>query len=289
MTQAFFDLLRLLDLKEVEPDVFQGTSPQVGLVRVFGGLVVSQALVASSRTVTGKSPHSLHCYFLLPGDPKLPIRYEVERLRDGTSFGTRRCVAKQNGRTIFILSASFQIQEVGLDFAPQMPRVAMPEDLPGLDTIRQSLGAALPDGVRRYLERDRPIELRPVDSLRFSPPRPDAPQRTGQRIWLRAKGQLPDDPALHRAILAYMSDMALLDTAAVPHHRSVFDGSLQVASLDHAIWFHRHFRADEWLLYDEEALSTQGARGLCRGSLFSYDGHLVATVLQEGLIRQKAP
>ena len=288
MSHALTDLLARLDLQEIEVDVFSGTSPQSGLLRVFGGLVVSQALVAASRTVSGRSPHSLHSYFLLPGDPAKPIRYEVERLRDGGSFSARRCVAKQDERTIFILTASFQSEEEGFDYAPSMPDVAQPDALADLEGLKAALGNKLPEGVRRYLERERPVDLRVVDLKRFAPKPAGAPPRTGQRIWMRAKGSLPDDPALHRAVLAYISDMTLLDVSLVPHDSSVFDGKVQAASLDHAIWFHRPFRADDWMLYDAEAQSTQGARGLCRGRLFSSSGHLIATTMQEGLIRPKA-
>lgn len=288
MSQALADLLTRLDVQEIEPDVFLGTSPEAGIMRIFGGLVVSQALVATTRTVKGRTPHSLHSYFLLPGDPTKPVRYEVERLRDGGSFSARRCVARQGDRTIFILTASFHTEETGLDYAPTMPRVPAPDALPDLAAMASTVGAAFPEGVRRYLQRERPIELRLVDPSRFAPRKADAPRRIGQRIWMRAKGTLPDDPTVHRAVLAYLSDMTLLDVSLVPHDQSVFDGHMQVASLDHSIWFHRPFRADGWMLYDEEAQSTQSARGLCRGSLYSADGHLIATVMQEGLIRPKA-
>ena len=288
MSQALADLLTRLDLQEIEQDVFSGTSPQAGLVRVFGGLVVAQALVAVSRTVPERPPHSLHSYFLLPGDPTKPIRYEVERLRDGGNFSARRCVAKQDGRTIFALTASFHAYENGLDYAPDMPDVPKAESLPDLAGLMAALGDKMPDGVRRYLERERPIDLRIIDLNRFAQRAAGTPPRTGQQIWMRAKGSLPDDPAIHRAILAYLSDMTLLDTTLVPHDSSVFDKKFQAASLDHAVWFHRPLRADEWMLYDKEAQSTQGARGLSRGRLFSASGELIATTMQEGLIRPKA-
>lgn len=288
MSHSLADLLTRLDLQQIETDVFSGTSPQAGFVRVFGGLVVAQALMAVSRTVPERPPHSLHSYFLLPGDPAKPITYEVERLRDGGSFSSRRCVAKQDGRTIFALTASFQTLEDGFDFAPTMPDVPKPEALLDLAGLKAALGDHLPEGVRRYLERERPIDLRIVDLKRFAPRPAGAPPRTGQKIWMRAKGALPDDPAIHRGVLAYLSDMTLLDVSLVPHDSSVFDGKVQAASLDHAIWFHRPFRADEWMLYDAEAQSTQGARGLCRGRLFSASGQLIATTMQEGLIRPKA-
>ena len=197
-------------------------------------------------------------------------------------------MAKQDERTIFILTASFQSEEKGFDYAPSMPDVAQPDALADLEGLKAALGNKLPEGVRRYLERERPVDLRVVDLKRFAPKPAGAPPRTGQRIWMRAKGSLPDDPALHRAVLAYISDMTLLDVSLVPHDSSVFDGKVQAASLDHAIWFHRPFRADDWMLYDAEAQSTQGARGLCRGRLFSSSGHLIATTMQEGLIRPKA-
>ncbi|MDB5644002.1 MAG: acyl-CoA thioesterase [Hyphomicrobiales bacterium] len=289
MSTAFQDLLTILDLERIEKNIFRGTSPDVGWQRVFGGLVVSQALVAASRTVEHRAPHSLHCYFLLPGDPSVPIVYEVERVRDGASFSTRRCVAVQHGRTIFVLSASFQVEEAGLEHFSPMPAVPPPEDLPGVEAILASLGSQLPEGVRRYFERQRPIELRPVDLSRFAPGDPGQPRPATQRIWMRAAGRLPDDPSIHRAVLAYLSDMTLLDTSLVSHGRSVFDGSMQVASLDHSLWFHRPFRADEWLLYDQESPNASGARGLCRGSLFNRQGELIASVMQEGLIRHKAP
>jgi acyl-CoA thioesterase-2 len=287
MSDPIAELLSILDLEQIEDNIFRGRSPQVGWQRVFGGLVISQALVAASRTVKGRNPHSLHCYFLLPGDPSVPIVYEVERVRDGRSFTTRRCVAVQHGRTIFVLSASFQIDEVGPEHSLAMPDVPKPEALPGIEQLKRALGDQMPDGVRRYLDRERPIEFRPVDASRYAPGAMGTARRPSQQIWMRASGALPDDPAMHRAVLAYLSDMTLLDTALVAHGKSVFDGSSQVASLDHAIWFHRPFRADEWMLYDQESPNAGGARGLTRGSLFTAEGHLIASVMQEGLIRPK--
>lgn len=283
MSTASHQLLSILDLEQIEKNIFRGTSPDTGWQRVFGGLVISQALVAASRTVEGRAPHSLHGYFLLPGDPSTPIVYQVERVRDGSSFSTRRCVAVQHGRTIFVLSASFQIEESGPEHSDAMPDAPMPEDLASAKDLARQFGDKAPEAVRRYFERERPIDLRPVDASRYlgGP----APRESRQRIWMRACGELPDDPAIHRAVLAYLSDMTLLDTALVVHGRSVFDGSMQVASLDHALWFHRPFRADDWLLYDQDSPNANGARGLCHGRLFTRDGALVATVMQEGLIR----
>jgi acyl-CoA thioesterase-2 len=254
---------------------------------VFGGLVIAQALVAAARTVEDRTPHSLHCYFLLPGDPSAPIIYDVERLRDGRSFTTRRCVAIQHGSPIFTLSASFQVAETGLEHAIAMPAVPRPEDLPSEADLMQRYGAHLPAGVRRYLERERPLELRPVDPSRYLKRPGEAAPDPIQSVWIRASAPLPDDPAVHRAVLAYLSDMTLLDTALVAHNRSLFEPDLQVASLDHALWFHRPFRADEWLLYAQDSPSTSGARGLTRGSMFTTDGRLIASVAQEGLIRQR--
>ena len=287
MTDSVAKLLEILDLERVEENIFRGRSPQVGWQRVFGGLVISQALVAASRTVEGRAPHSLHCYFLLPGDPSIPIVYEVERVRDGRSFTTRRCVAVQHGRTIFVLSASFQIDEPGLEHSVAMPDVPTPESLAGLDELKRAFGENIPAAVKRYFDRERPIEFRPVDPTRYSSGAQDRPRAPAQRIWMRASARLPDDPAIHRAVLAYLSDMTLLDTALVSHGRSVFDGATQVASLDHAIWFHRPFRADEWMLYDQESPNASGSRGLTRGSLYTREGQLIASVMQEGLMRPK--
>jgi acyl-CoA thioesterase-2 len=289
MPNAIAELIAILDLERIELNIFRGRSPQVGWQRVFGGLVISQALVAASRTVEGRNPHSLHCYFLLAGDPSIPIVYEVERVRDGRSFATRRCTALQHGRAIFVLSVSYQVDEEGLEHALPMPDVPPPEDLAGVEEIKKAFGDQMPDGVRRYFDRERPIEFRPVDISRYAPEASSLARRPSQQIWMRASGRLPDDPAIHRAVLAYLSDMTLLDTALVSHGRSVFDGTTQVASLDHSLWFHRSFRADEWMLYDQESPNANGARGLCRGSLFSRDGRLIASVMQEGLMRPQAP
>jgi acyl-CoA thioesterase II len=285
MSSAIENLLAILDLEKIEENIFRGRSPQVGWQRVFGGLVIAQALVASARTVAGRAPHSLHGYFLLPGDPAVPIIYEVDRIRDGKSFTTRRCNAIQHGRAIFSLSASFQIEEPGLEHAFSMPKVPLPESLPSETEMLERFGSAMPEAIRRWFTRDRPIEVRPVDLTRYVRHQAGAPE---QNIWLRASGPLPDDPAIHRAVLAYLSDMTLLDVALGAHGHSIFDNELQVASLDHALWFHRPFRADEWLLYSQDSPNSGGARGFTRGLLFSHDGRLVASVVQEGLIRPKS-
>ncbi len=282
MSNAIEELLAILDLERIEENIFRGRSPQVGWQRVFGGLVVAQALVAAARTVEGRAPHSLHGYFLLPGDPAVPIVYEVDRIRDGKSFTTRRCNAIQHGRAIFSLSASFQIEEFGLEHAVSMPKVPLPESLPSEFEMLQRFGAVMPEAIRRWFAQDRPIEVRPVDLPRYMRHEASAPE---QYVWLRASGPLPSDPAIHRAVLAYLSDMTLLDAVLGAHGHSVFDSGLQVASLDHALWFHRPFRADAWLLYAQDSPTSCGARGFARGLLFTDDGRLVASVVQEGLIR----
>ncbi len=282
MPGAIDDLLNILDLEQIEQNVFRGHSPQVGWQRVFGGLVIAQALVAAMRTVAGREPHSLHAYFLLPGDPAVPILYEVDRIRDGGSFTTRRCIAIQHGRAIFALSASFQVREQGLDHAFPMPDVPAPEDLPSEAELYAQFGGMFPEPMRRWFSQERPIEIRPVDLAHYLGHKLATP---AQYVWVRASGRLPDDTAIHRAVLAYVSDMTLLDTALVAHGRTIFEPELQVASLDHALWFHRPFRADDWLLYAQDSPNSSGARGLTRGLLFARDARLIASVAQEGLIR----
>ena len=285
MPGAIDTLLSILDLEPLEHNLFRGLSPQVGWQRVFGGQVIGQALVAAARTVEGRIAHSLHGYFMLPGDPKVPILYEVDRIRDGKSFTTRRVVAIQHGRAIFSMSVSFQADEAGLDHQIPMPEVPVPEELPSESDIARLYLEGAPEPVRRYWERERPIELRPVDLRHYLGREPLEPS---QHVWVRATGKLPEDPEIHRCVLAYASDMTLLDTSLFPHGRGVFDPDLQGASLDHALWFHRPFRADEWLLYAEDSPSASGGRGFTRGSLFSRDGRLVASVAQEGLIRVRS-
>lgn len=284
MTSAVQDLLAILDLETLEQNLFRGRSPQVGWQRVFGGQVIGQALVAASRTVEGRSPHSLHGYFLLPGDPKVPIIYDVERIRDGRSFTTRRVKAIQHGQPIFTLSASFHIDEPGLSHQMAMPDVPKPDQLPSESDIRERVMPLMPDPVRAYFERERPIELRPVEFKRYM-------TRDGLKpyfnVWIRATGALPNDPAIHQAVLAYASDMTLLDSTLVAHGRTVFEREIQAASLDHALWFHRPFRADEWLLYAQDSPFAGGARGFARGSIYALNGTLVASVAQEGLIRHR--
>lgn len=287
MNPAVQDLLSILDLEPLEVNLFRGRSPQVGWQRVFGGQVIGQALVAACRTVDDieeRPPHSLHGYFLLAGDPKVPIIYEVDRIRDGRSFTTRRVVAIQHGRAIFSMSASFHVSEPGLEHQAAMPEVPAPEELPSDAEIRDRVLSMMPDPIRRYFERERLVELRPVEFERYLGKKfPDG----RFHIWMRTTGALPVTPAIHRCVLAYASDLSLLDAALVPHGRTVFEKSIMAASLDHALWFHRPFKADEWLLYSQDTPSAGGARGFARGLIFSRDGTLVASVAQEGLVRER--
>ncbi|MCC6887078.1 MAG: acyl-CoA thioesterase II [Hyphomicrobiales bacterium] len=279
-------LLEVLDLEQIEVNLFRGRSPQVTWQRVFGGQVIGQALVAACRTVAigERLPHSLHAYFLLPGDPKVPIVYDVERVRDGASFTTRRVKAIQHGQPIFIMSVSFHRDETGFAHQARMPQVPQPEQLPSESELRERVLPMMPEPVRRYYERERPIELRPVEYGRYL----GKVIEDGRfNVWIRATGRLPDEPAIHQCVLAYASDMTLLDSALTPHGRSVFEKSMMAASLDHALWLHRPFRADDWLLYAQDSPNMAGARGFSRGLIFARDGTLVASVAQEGLVRER--
>jgi acyl-CoA thioesterase II len=277
---ALDDLLKILDLEAIEVNIFRGVSPDENRQRVFGGQVAGQALVAATRTVeTGRHVHSLHAYFLRPGDPSLPILYEVDRIRDGKSFTTRRVVAIQHGRAIFNLQASFHVQEPGEDYQPRMPLDVPPaESLPDFRTRM----APYKDKIGEWYDRPRPIDLRHVGDDPFE--RRGTPTY-GQQVWLRADGRLPDDPTLHACIVTYASDMTLLDTTILPFGLSWETSNMQMASLDHAMWFHRPFRADEWLLYDQHPISTGGSRGLAGGAIYTADGSLAVSVVQEGLVR----
>ena len=281
MTDALQDLIELLDLEPIEVNIFRGVQPDEDRQRVFGGQVAGQALVAAARTVEepGRHVHSLHAYFLRPGDPSVPILYEVDRLRDGRSFTTRAVVAIQHGRPIFNLQASFHDAEPGLDhYMPAPEGVPAPDTLPDFRTRMEPHRQRLGD----WYDRPRPIDTR------FVPPdpasEPDATSDT-QTVWMRADGTLPDDPVLHACIVTYASDMTLLDTSLRPFGMSSFKDNLMMASLDHAMWFHRPFRADDWMLYHQRALSTSSARGLSAGSIYNTEGQLVVSVVQEGLIR----
>ena len=282
MSAAVANLLEILDLEPLERNLYRGRSPQVGWQRVFGGQVIGQALVAATRTVEKRPVHSLHGYFIRPGDPAVPIVYQVERLRDGGSFTTRHVTAIQHGAPIFTMSASFHAREDSLDHQIPMPKAPAPEDLPSEKELRDHYLETAPDNVKAYWQRERPIELRPTD-FRHYVSRDVLPPR--QQVWVRTTGALPDDPAIHAAVLAYASDMTLLDTALFAHGRSVFDKELQLASLDHAMWFHRPFRVDDWLLYDQDSPSASGGRGFGRGSIYTRSGELVVSTAQEGLTR----
>jgi acyl-CoA thioesterase-2 len=283
MGDALDGLLELLDLEPIEVNIFRGVSPDEERQRVFGGQVAGQALVAAGRTVADdRRVHSLHAYFLRPGDPHIPILYEVDRIRDGKSFTTRRVVAIQHGQAIFHLSASFHVDEDGFDHADPMPDVPRPEDLP---TFQERV-AAMGDDVPEWFMRPRPIDTRNVQEPWRTEGREAGEPR--QQVWMRADGRLPDDPMLHACVLAYASDMTLLDSILLPHRNVQWEG-LMMASLDHAMWFHRPFRADEWFLYDQASPSASGARGLARGSIFREDGVLAVSVMQEGLVRPVGP
>jgi acyl-CoA thioesterase II len=279
---ALASLLSLLDLEPIDSNIFRGVSPKDRWQRVFGGQVLGQGLVAASRTVEGRNCHSLHAYFLRAGDPKTPILYEVDRSRDGASFSARRVVAIQKGEPIFTMSASFVAAENGLEHQMAMPDVPAPEGLKSERQWRMEILADLPEHARGWFLRARPIEIRPVDPPnRFAKGKHEA----RQIVWFRAVGALPELPALHQCVLAYASDMTLLDTSLLPHGYNLFTNDLQLASLDHAMWFHRPFRADEWLLYVQQSPSAAGSRSFNRGEIFRRDGALVASVAQEGLIR----
>jgi acyl-CoA thioesterase-2 len=280
MATDISSLISVLDLEQLEVNLFRGYSPQNNWKRVFGGQVVGQALVAAARTVEDRLTHSLHSYFLLGGDPKVPIIFEVDRIRDGGSFTTRRVVAIQHGHAIFSMAVSFHKEETGFSHQFAMPDVPDPDTLPTEEELKDKV----PESMRRMWMMDRPVELRPVNLDRYA--------LTGkadqiQKIWFRTKGSLPDDKRLHQCALAYASDFTLLHAALVQHGRPPFDPGLMMASLDHAVWFHRDFRADEWLLYVQDSPSAEGARAFTRGTIYDRRGVLVASVAQEGLIRIK--
>ena len=278
MSEPLEDLLQLLDVEPIEVNIFRGRQTDEVRLRTFGGLVAAQALVAAARTVDPAKPiHSLHAYFLRPGDPKRPILYNVDRIRDGRSFATRRVVAIQHGEAIFNLSASFHIHEDGVSHSVPMPESVDPETLPTF--VERYKKFANQD----WYQRPRPIDLRHVsDSARLTTgPRP--PQ---QQCWFKTVGPLPDDPLLHACVIAYASDMSLLDSILLPHNLDWEDGAMMGVSLDHAMWFHRPSRADDWLLYDQESNVSFGARGLAKGEIWNRQGELVVSVVQEGLIRK---
>ncbi|UHS57769.1 acyl-CoA thioesterase II [Agrobacterium vaccinii] len=285
-TAPLQNLISTLDLEKLEENLFRGTSPQVGWQRVFGGQVIAQALMAAQRTVAeDRFVHSLHAYFMRPGDPKVPIIYQVDRIRDGASFATRRIVAIQHGHAIFSMSASFQIDETGFDHQAQIPDVPQPEQLMSEEQMRDAFLAKAPPAIKKYWENKRPIEIRPVSLTHYISKEKLEPY---QNVWVRAVGDVPADRHYQAAVLAYLSDMTLLDTSLYAHGTTIFDPAVQAASLDHAMWFHRPCKLDDWLLYTQDSPSASGARGLTRGNLFTRDGILVASMAQEGLIRKLA-
>jgi len=286
MSSAMRELLSILDLERLEHNLFRGRSPQTAWQRVFGGQTIGQALVAAQRTVDpSRRVHSLHGYFMRPGDTKVPIVYEVDRIRDGLSFNTRRVVAIQHGHAIFSLEASFQLVEDGLDHQVAMPLdVPPPEDLLTQRELLEAMGS-VPDVIRRFWARERPLEIKPVGIEHYVSREKLPPQ---QNIWIRATGPVPGEWPIQSAVLAYLSDMTLLDTATFPHGRAIFDPDLQVASLDHAMWFHRDDPLDDWLLYTQDSPSSSGSRGLSRGTIYNRKGLMIASVAQEGLIRLRS-
>jgi acyl-CoA thioesterase-2 len=286
VASALDDLLRLLDLEPLEVNLFRGQSRDLGGKAVFGGQVIGQALVAATRTVEGRWPHSLHAYFLRPGDMALPIVYEVDRVRDGKSFSARRVQAIQGGEVLLSMICSFQVPEPGFEHQAPMPDVPPPESLrPQRELVKEWLAAVpqVPSRIREAFERRIAVEFRPVEPRNPLLPTVDAPR---QNYWVRASGPLPDAPLLHACVLAYASDFSLLSTALRPHGVSWLTPGLAVASIDHAIWFHRPFRIDDWLLYAMDSPTAQGGRGLSRGQFFDRSGRLVVSVTQENLMRR---
>jgi acyl-CoA thioesterase II len=285
MTKALDQVVELLDLEQIEVDIFRGRSPEgERRQRVFGGQVAGQALVAAGRTVPEDRPvHSLHAYFIRPGDPTVPLIYLVERVRDGRSFTTRRVSAIQHGKTIFTLSASFQRHEPGVEHAEPMPVVPPPQDIP---TTAERMEKLFGPSVREWFQN--PIDIRHIGPLTYEAERDPALRTSRNMVWLRADGDLPDDPLLHVCLVTYASDMTLLDSVLLANGLSWMDGRTTGASLDHAMWFHRPFRADRWLLYAQDSPVSGGARGLARGEMYTSDGELVLSVVQEGLIRTSA-
>ncbi len=279
------ELVSILDIEVVGQNQFRGAQPGEERRRVFGGQVVAQALMAAYRTVESRSVHSLQCYFVRGGNPSIPIDYEVEILRDGRSFSIRRVLAKQEAKAIFCMSCSFHASEAGMAHQPCMPDVPGPEQLPDLRELPGSIHGEIPPVLARLLREDRPIEFKPVD---LDGMMTRTMKDEVRHFWIRAKGKLPDVPSVHHAVLAYASDMSLLDVALHKHGHGLFDGSHETASLDHVMWFHRAFRADEWVLYSQESPSRAFSRGFTRGAIFSRSGDLLVSVSQEGLLRENA-
>lgn len=283
MSLVLEQLIQLLDLKAIETNVFVGRSQDLGFRSLFGGQVLGQALVAASRTLESERDiHSLHGYFLRPGNANEAIYYEVDLIRSGKTFSTRRVVAKQGGLAIFSMSASFQKPEKGFEHQVEMPKVPGPDGLVSELELARRVRDKIPETIREKMTADRPIEIRVVDPADFFSPGKREPIKYS---WFRATGKLPDQPVLHQAMLAYASDFGLATTAMLPHGVTFFNSAMQIASLDHAMWFHRTFRLDNWLLYVKDSPTANGSRGLNRGQIFTEDGVLIASVAQEGLVR----
>ena len=276
------ELLHLLKLERIEENYFRGESRDIGSAQVFGGQVLGQALSAAHHTVENRTAHSLHAYFLRRGDMEAPILYEVDRSRDGGSFSVRRVVAVQHGRPIFNLAVSFQKPEQGLSHQAEMPDVPGPDGLQDASELAPEVLERIPQKMRRYLTHKRPFEFRPVRPMNFSQPEILPPEK---HIWIKAVDKLPDEISVHQNLLAYVSDYELLGTSTLPHGLTFGSGKVQMASLDHALWFHRDVRVDEWLLYTMDSPSISGARGFSRGQFFTESGELVASTAQEGLVR----
>lgn len=287
MSKAMQEFLNILDLEQLEHNLFRGRSPETTWQRVFGGQVVGQALTAAQRTVPpDRFVHSLHCYFMRGGDPTIPIIYEVQRLRDGASFTTRLVVAIQHGQAIFTALASFQIDEDGFNHQFEMPGAIRPPTAVEDRIARLTEGELrLPRALRRFWQKERPFIMLPAELERYTEHSRKLPPY--QNVWVRMNGEVPDDRALQSAILGYLSDLTLLDTSTFPHGVGIFDADIQAASLDHSIWFHRQPKLDEWHLYSQDSPSSSGARGFTRGFIFGLDGTLIASVAQEGLIRKR--
>jgi acyl-CoA thioesterase-2 len=275
-------ILALFDLEEIDADLYRGQNEHGRPGRLFGGQVAAQSLVAASRTVEGRRAHSLHGYFLRPGDPSLPVVYHVDRIRDGRSFATRHVIGRQRGRAIFDASISFQIEEQGYAHQMAMPEAPDPESLPTREELVARHFERIPEADRHWVAQKRAIDTRHAELPTFFG---GGPRQGTSLVWFRVPRALGPDPDLHQRLLTYMSDMTLLDNVVLPHGRSGRLGPLMVASIDHAVWFHRPARVDEWMLYVQDSPAAAGARGFARGTLFTRDGTLVASVAQEGLIR----
>lgn len=281
-SDAFNELLNLMELEPLEVNLFRGVSRDIGTRQVFGGQILAQSLLAASATVEDRLPHSLHGYFLRAGDHNAPVVYNVDRTRDGRSFSSRRVQAIQHGHPIFTFAASFQVQEEGLEHQFEMPAVPLPEDVPPMEEIRATDLESMPEHLQRWLDRFGPFEFRAVRGVE---PDVQAPRPPFKDLWFKLHGEHIDDPVMNRALLAYVSDFHLVGTAMLPHGISWINTKLMIASLDHAMWFHRDFSLDDWLLYSCDSTSTMGGRGLARGMIYDRGGCLVASTAQEGVIR----